>query len=399
MAKKQNEKGSKKRKGGGLPFDPAPFQSGPSFKKFAIDRPDDDIALATRLQVEEYDNLLGKEVFSPVRESKGGLTDTPEATTTTVGNDNSHTPPTAAANDNSHATPSPPATTPQGENGKEGFPNGAKGIMKQKQNEFWQEDNDIGFLGGGTRDDNDGDKPVCRICNTMESTQFSKTQKNKFFRRGEARCTPCIEQDKKPVEKGDEAEKNSKGDPDSVSVGSVIVAITDSKKRPICNSCGQPIWMYKLGNEQEPGCDCGNVQMSRMVSILDEQGVSLPQFLGISAEILSNTIGPERKALRERFLELSLTPLGKCHDSYIELMTKRGGLPTGIAEHMWDLFGRNIAPPAKVFVDKIADGRAQLDHIEHLIGCFVNRLFGRVENKDDGSERSSEPEDEKKEGE
>jgi hypothetical protein len=351
---------SKKRKGGGLLFDPAPMNA--SSKKLARGQPDADLALATRLQEveygkgEEYENALGSKVYSPGRESKGGnndnfdLIDTPESTTKTSGVN---------------------------------------------------------------------DKLKCWVCQAKDPNLFSKTQMKRFFKGGQARCKSCVEKNKRPVvEKDNEAEenikgdpdsasdglevvtdclKNSKGDTDSVSVGSEVVSITDRKKPPLCNSCNKPIWMYLKGDSEEPGCDCCNVQLSRTVSILDHHGVSFAQFLGISAEILNGTIGPERKALRERYLEMSVAPIGVCRDSYIELMTKRGGLPTVIAEHMWDLFGRNVAPSAQVFVEKIADGRAQLDHIEHLMDRYIHRFLGRDEKEDGGAERSSE--EEKKENE
>jgi hypothetical protein len=118
------------------------------------------------------------------------------------------------------------------------------------------------------------------------------------------------------------------------------------------------------------------------VSTLEKHGVSFAGFLRICAELVDETIGPHRKALRERFVEVSLKPLEDCKASYIKMMMGPGGLPAEIAQHMWDLFGRDKAPRPKVFVDRVPEGQKLLEHIENIMLSMVNRVFPPEEDSE-----------------
>jgi hypothetical protein len=121
----------------------------------------------------------------------------------------------------------------------------------------------------------------------------------------------------------------------------------------------------------------GCPSLDRMMEIFDERGISLREFLELCSESSVDTIGPMRKQLREEMLADTLTDFAESQASYIELMTNQGGLPNGLAELMWDLYGRNKAEP-QTAANELSNGQKRLENAENMVKEFVWRTFGAV---------------------
>jgi hypothetical protein len=125
-----------------------------------------------------------------------------------------------------------------------------------------------------------------------------------------------------------------------------------------------------------PGCDCGAVALRRTVESLSDKGISLTELLGISSEISMGILGPHRKVIREKVMSDVFDDIADTHDAYIKLMTEQGLLPQGLAELMWELYGRSKNQSAEFYTNKILAEAGTMNATEIMVKKIVLRMLG-----------------------
>ena len=116
--------------------------------------------------------------------------------------------------------------------------------------------------------------------------------------------------------------------------------------------------------------------LRRTVESLSDKGISLTELLGISSEISMGILGPHRKVIREKVMGDVLDDIADTHDAYIKLMTEQGLLPQGLAELMWELYGRSKNQSAEFYTNKILAEAGTMNATEIMVKKIVLRMLG-----------------------